>query len=169
LDFVAIDFETANSHPHSACAIGLVSVKAGKIEKEYYTLIQPPDNIYYYHNTRVHGISASDTLHAPTFDLVFPEICKIMKGRRVVAHNESFDRNVLYHTMDFYDLDYADLKIKARWECTVKLARKRKEYPANLKACCQRHGIALNHHDALSDALACAKLFLIYNQPLFAL
>ena len=31
----------------------------------------------------------------------------------------------------------------------------------DLATCCARHGIPLNHHDALSDALACAKLYLL--------
>ena len=167
MDFVAIDFETANWQKDSACAVGIISVKNGIVVDEYYTLIQPPNNFYNYHNTRVHGITAQDTYLSPTFDEVFPEIQKRLQGKKVVAHNESFDRNVLYNTMETYGLNYHELDISSRWECTVKIYRKRKEYPVNLAACCARHQIPLDHHNALSDALACAKLYLLHHQPLF--
>ncbi len=167
MDFIAIDFETANWHKDSACAVGIVSVRDGKIEEEYYTLIQPPYNEYNYHNTRVHGITAADTEDAPTFDLVYPKIKELLQGRKIVAHNESFDRNILYHTMDTYDLNYDELDLGSRWECTVKIFRKKGQYPVNLAACCQRYDISLDHHNALSDALACAKLYLIHSNPLF--
>ena len=35
MDFVAIDFETANSLRTSVCSIGIVQVKNGKIKKKY--------------------------------------------------------------------------------------------------------------------------------------
>lgn len=56
MTFTAIDFETATGHPHSACAVGIVTVEDGIITEEYYTLIQPPDNEYWYRNVMVHGI-----------------------------------------------------------------------------------------------------------------
>ncbi|OYU64522.1 MAG: hypothetical protein CFE22_18310 [Cytophagaceae bacterium BCCC1] len=90
-----------------------------------------------------------------------------MQGKMVVAHNESFDRNVLYHTMESYGLNYSDLQIKSRWECTVKIFRKKGNFKVNLAACCARYDIPLDHHNALSDARACAKLYLIHKMPLF--
>jgi len=42
--FTAIDFETATGNRNSACAVGIVPVENGKITKEYYVIIQPPDN-----------------------------------------------------------------------------------------------------------------------------
>lgn len=167
MDFVAIDFETATPQRDSACAVGIVSVKNGIVEKEYYKLIQPPNNEYNFYNTRVHGITANDTLSAPTFEMLYPEIKDILKGRIIVAHNESFDRNILYYTMESYGLRYDELQIGTRWECTVKIFRKKGEYPVNLAACCQRYNIRLQHHNALSDAQACAKLFMIHSSPLF--
>jgi DNA polymerase III subunit epsilon len=168
LNFVAIDFETANNRPHSACAVGIVVVKNGEIFEEYYSLIKPPDNFYMYHNTRVHGINPEDTENAPTFEEIYPEIRRLMREQHVVAHNEAFDRNVMYHSMEYYDIAYADLLIPARWDCTVKLFRKKLQGKVNLAACCSRYDIPLNHHNALSDAKACAKLFMIHLSPLFA-
>lgn len=167
MNFVAIDFETATSFRDSACSVGIVTVRDGLVYEKFHTLIQPPNNFYNYHNTRVHGISAEDTAEAPTFDLVYHEIKKRLATQIIVAHNESFDRGVLMETMRTYGLDYNELQLKLYWECTVKIFRKKGYKPANLAACCQKHNIPLNHHDALSDALACAKLYLIHKNPLF--
>ena len=62
--------------------------------------------------------------------------------------------------MKLYDLDYSELNLPDRWECTCKIYRKKGINPANLAACCKRMNIYLNHHDAVSDAIACAMLYL---------
>ena len=79
----------------------------------------------------------------------------------MVAHNESFDRNVLIKSMALYGLDYADLNIGSRWECTVKIYKSKGLKPTKLSDCCREMNIKLNHHEALSDARACAKLYLL--------
>ncbi|OIQ21055.1 MAG: DNA polymerase III subunit epsilon [Flavobacterium sp. MedPE-SWcel] len=163
MTFTAIDFETATGHPHSACAVGIVTVEDGVITEEYYTLIQPPDNEYWFRNIQVHGIKPIETLDKPMFDDLFPEIQKRLFGRKIVAHNEGFDRKVLSKTMDWYGLYYDELEIADKWECTCKIYRAKGYKPANLKACSDRNGIALNHHEALSDARACAKLYLLHD------
>jgi len=161
MTFTAIDFETATGYHHSACAVGIVTVENSEITEEYYTLIQPPNNEYWYRNVMVHGIKPAETLEVPTFDTLFPEIQKRLFGRTIVAHNEAFDRNVLAKTMHYYGLYYDELELADRWECTCRIYRAKGYRPANLKACSQRHGIELNHHEALSDARACAKLYLL--------
>jgi len=159
--FIAIDFETAIGH--HICSVGIVTVENGIITDEYHALIQPPNNAYNWHNIQVHGITANDTRNAPLFNAAYPEIKKRMYGKISVAHNESFDRNVLKKSMLDYNLNYADLQIAERWECTMKIYRA-KGYRAKLNICCATHGIELKHHDALSDARACAKLYLIAQQ-----
>jgi DNA polymerase-3 subunit epsilon len=78
-----------------------------------------------------------------------------------VAHNESFDRNVLAKSMALYGLDYESLNIGSRWECTVKIYKAKGLKPTKLSDCCREMRIELNHHEALSDARACAKLYLL--------
>jgi DNA polymerase-3 subunit epsilon len=80
--------------------------------------------------------------------------------RTLVAHNASFDRSVLTKTMLHYGLVCADLNLNG-WECTLKLYRAKGFHPCKLSDCCGRLGIELNHHEALSDALACARLYLM--------
>jgi DNA polymerase-3 subunit epsilon len=157
--FIAIDFETAIGH--HICSVGIVTVENGVITDEYHALIQPPNNEYSWRNIQVHGITAKDTENIPLFDTVYPEIKKRISGKIPVAHNESFDRNVLFKTMVDYQLDYAALELPQKWECTLKIYRAKGYKPAKLNACCAVHEIALQHHDALSDARACAQLFLI--------
>lgn len=157
--FTAIDFETATAyHP---CSVGIVTVEEGIIVDEFVTLIQPPNNFYNPFNIQVHGIYPRDTANAKTFVEVFPEIERRLKNRVVVAHNESFDRNVLFKTMALHGLNYEDLNIGSRWECTVKIYKAKGFKPAKLSDCCRIMNIALDHHEALSDARACAKLYLL--------
>ena len=159
--FTAIDFETATINRNSACAVGIVSVENGKITDEFSALIQPPNNEYDWRNTnRVHGIKPEDTANTPFFDKVYPEIKKRLSGRTIVAHNENFDRGVLQKTMADFGIDYSDLNIADRWECTLKIYRSKGYNPAGLDACCKINEIKLNHHNALSDARACALLYL---------
>ena len=161
MTFTAIDFETATGYPESACAVGIVTVNDGVITEEYYTLIQPPNNEYLYQNIMVHGIKPIETINGKTFDQVFPEIQKRLFGRKIVAHNEAFDRRVLTKTMKAYGLYYDELEIADMWECTCKIYRKKGYKPANLKHCSDLNNIQLVHHEALSDARACAKLYLL--------
>ena len=164
MDFTAIDFETATGYAHSACAVGIVTVEQGVITDEYYTLIQPPDNEYWYRNIMVHGIRPAQTAALPDFAMLFPEIRSRLAGRTVVAHNESFDRNVLMKSMAYYGLRYDELALDDRWECTCRIYKAKGYKPANLKACSDRNGITLNHHEALSDAIACAKLYMLHHK-----
>jgi DNA polymerase III subunit epsilon len=159
MTFTAIDFETAiGFHP---CSVGIVTVENGVIIDEFVTLIRPPNNAYSPYTIAVHGIYPRDTINAKTFAQVYPEIKKRLQNRVIVAHNESFDRNVLAKSMALFGLDYQELNIAPRWECTVKIYKSKGVKPTKLSDCCREMNIKLNHHEALSDARACAKLYLL--------
>ena len=155
--FVAIDFETAQPARHSPCAIGMVKVVDGVITQRLFTLIRPPDNTYSPHNTNVHGIKSEHSEFAPEFIDIYPLIRAMIHQNHVVCHNASFDLEVLAQTRQFHgiedDLEYT-------YSDTLAL------YGKALDVCCSECGIDLHHHDALSDAEACARLFLqYYNIP----
>ncbi|HON19268.1 MAG TPA: exonuclease domain-containing protein, partial [Salinivirgaceae bacterium] len=103
-----------------------------------------------------------DTLNAPSFADVFPDIASRLHFNRIVAHNESFDRRVLKQSMEYYGLGDNRVNVDIPWECTMKIYRKKGFRPYRLNACCSALDIELNHHDALSDALGCAKLYLFH-------
>lgn len=149
--FTAIDFETATGYRNSICQIGLVRVENGTIIKEISLLTQPPGNFYWSQFTEIHGISSLQTVTAPVFNQVWHIIRPYIENQNVVAHNGfGFDFPVLEKTLDYYNLLIPNFnKI-----CTYKI------YKSNLANLCKEHKILLNHHDALSDAKACAELYL---------
>ena len=150
--FTAIDFETAQGKRWSICQVGLVRVENGQITKQLDKLICPPDNFYHPMNTGIHGISAHHTRNAPIFANLWPELQPFIQNQTVVAHNGAFDFSCLRQTLDFYQLVHPEYQ----QACTYKL------YKKGLSELCREHKIKLNHHDALSDALACAELYLRY-------
>ncbi len=147
--FTAIDFETAHAKMWSICQVGLVRIEQGQIVRELDLLVQPPENKYHWGNSRVHGLTRKDTTHAPTFDQVWPELEPFIKGQQVVAHNASFDCDCLRQSLIYYNLPVPLFKT----HCTVKIFKR------NLALLCKAYGIELQHHNALSDARACAALF----------
>jgi DNA polymerase-3 subunit epsilon len=151
--FTAIDFETAHGKRWSICQVGLVRVENGRITKEIDILVQPPNNFYWDRFVEIHGITPRRTAKSPTFDRVWSHIEPYIKEQIVVAHNGmSFDFPVLKETLAYYDIWVPDYdKV-----CTYKIFKK------NLASLCQEHSIPLNHHDALSDARACAELYKIH-------
>lgn len=155
--FVALDFETANSFRHSACAIGMVNVIKGVIIHKFHILIQPPNNHYNIHTVAVHGMNAEHTINAPKFPEIYPLIKSLINGNNVVCHNAPFDISVLNATLRYYNIETNDLSYTVH--DTLKLYGKR-----SLDKCCQECGIELSHHDPLSDAEACARIFLKYHQ-----
>ena len=154
--FVAIDFETANRFRNSACAISVVRVEDGKIIDTFSQLIKPP--VLHFEFTYIHGISEGDVVDAPTYDEVHDEVMKRIDGAGfIAAHNASFDKSVMNALCRHWGL----LGPSSPWACTVKLARKTWNlHPAKLPNVCDHLGIPLKHHDATSDATACAKIVL---------
>ena len=150
-NFTAIDFETAQHARTSICQVGLVRVEAGVIVHELSLLVQPPNNYYRFDFTQIHGISSSDTAESPSFAGVWPQVEPYIAGQCVVAHNGfRFDFDVLRKTLGYYGLTVPVFERV----CTLRIYRKR------LADLCAEYGIPLDHHDALSDARACARLYL---------
>lgn len=149
--FMAIDFETATPQRSSACQLGLAIVENGIITKKELYLIQPPDNKYNARNTTIHGISSSKTLASPTFDEVWKDIKKYFDQYDIVCHNASFDIDVLKQTCRLYNIP---LHLPHRCICTFKITGK------PLIEACQAYHIRISgHHNALSDAVMCARLY----------
>lgn len=152
--FVALDFETADYGRDSACAIGLVRVENHQIVHRAHYLIRPPRRRILF--THIHGIHWSDVANQPAFDSLWKTIEPTLEGVDfLAAHNAAFDRGVLYACCDAHGI----IRPKAPFVCTVQLARKTWQLrPAKLPNVCEFLGIELNHHQALSDAEACARI-----------
>lgn len=158
-DFAAIDFETANQHRSSVCSIGVVIVQNNEIIDSFYSLIQPEPNYYFYWNTQVHGLTSADTDSAPVFPFVWQAISSKIGELPFVAHNSPFDEGCLKAVFRTYCMDYPDY----RFHCTCRAARKYFPELPNHKL----HTVAAacgydltDHHHALADAEACARIAL---------
>lgn len=157
-DWVALDFETATGRRASACAVGLVYVRRGRIVGAESYLIQPPGNAYSGFNISIHGIDPSMTRDSPTFGELWPTLEGRIGGRPVVAHNASFDMSVLRYELDDLGCRYPDLE----YYCTLVLSRAcwPQLYSHRLPDVASHCGIAFQHHDAAEDARACAEILL---------
>ncbi len=159
-NFVAIDVETANYEPSSICAIGAVQVTDGCITDRFYELVSPEPDWYVWHFTnKVHGISAKDTSDARCFAHVWADLSTLIGNRPLVAHNKAFDERCIKAAFKVYQMDYPDYEFL----CTLQKARR--TIPRglcssfSLPALCDFLGIPFsNHHNALADAEACAKI-----------
>ena len=156
MNFVAIDFETANYRADSACALGLVKVVDGIIvDKEVY-LIKPPTREFVF--TYIHGLTWKDVVKEADFGEIWPKVVPLLHGAEfLVAHNASFDRRVLEACCTTYRIPAPSLP----FQCTVQVARRTWGiYPTKLSNVCEKLEIELDHHEALSDAMACAKIMI---------
>jgi len=152
--FTAIDFETADHGRDSACAVGVVLVENRRIVERYYRLIRPPRQRFV--STWVHGLTWRDVRDSPTFGEMWPELEALLAPADfLVAHNAPFDRAVLHACCAAADIPPP----RHGFRCTVQMARAKWRLPsARLPAVCAHLGIPLDHHNAISDAEACAKI-----------
>lgn len=155
-DFVAIDFETADQGRDSACSVGLVRVQAGKITQTVIQLIRPPRQTFIF--TEVHRLRWQDVKDKPEFKNVYPIIQRFISPvDQLYAHWASFDQAVMNSCCIASKLEPP----KQPWGCTVELAKMTWGLRhAKLPQVCELLKIELNHHEALSDATACAKIVL---------
>ncbi|MBI5874939.1 MAG: 3'-5' exonuclease [Deltaproteobacteria bacterium] len=159
-DFAAIDFETADYGRDSACSVAIIRVRGNKIVDKAHFLIRPPRSSFIF--TYLHGITWRHVKKQPTFGELWPQIAAKMRGVKfIAAHNAGFDRSVLMKCC----LSAQVMMPETRFECTVNLARQVWNiHPAKLPDVCAYLKIPLKHHDAVSDAEACARIVIAARQ-----
>jgi DNA polymerase-3 subunit epsilon len=158
VDFTAIDFETANSNAASACAVGLVRVRAGKVVDRAQWLIRPPagHDTFQPFNTKIHGITAEMVEDAPFWPDQLGVLREFIGDDVAVAHNAGFDMGVIRsacaHTVTPTP--------KLRYLCSVQVSRKTYDIPSHrLPLAAEAAGFGeFTHHEALADAEACAAI-----------
>ncbi|MFE1644627.1 3'-5' exonuclease [Microbacterium sp. P01] len=160
LDFTAIDFETANSSTASACAVGLVRVRDGKIVAQSGWLIKPPPghDRFFELNIGIHGIREEDVHDAKTWTDQLDDIAAFAGADVLVAHNAGFDMAVLRRACDAT----GDLCPPYRYACSLQVARKVYTLDSyRLPSVAAQAGfLDFPHHDAVADALACAHIMI---------
>lgn len=160
-NFIAIDVETANNCPSSICAIGAVKVLDGLVADTKYSLVSPEPEWFHYSCIKVHGITPDDVEDAPTFGDLWKTWLPWLEDLPLVAHNAAFDSKCISDACRVYQLDAPET-----FYCTLKAARR--QIPKgilpskSLDSLCNFFGIPLlHHHNALDDAMACARLAII--------
>ena len=161
-NFIAIDVETANGNRSSICSIGAVKVRDGIIVDRRYSLVRPEPDWYAYFCTQVHGLTDDDTWNAPSFGTVWSQLEDWLEDLPLVAHNAVFDAGCIRAACAIYGIEPPAVPFL----CTLKAARApipRSMCPSkSLDHLCQYFGIPLkNHHNAVDDAEAFAKLAVV--------
>lgn len=119
MNFLAIDFETANYQANSACSVGLVKVVGGVIVDKQVYLIRPPTRDFVF--TYIHGLTWKDVAKKDDFEAIWPKIDSFLNGAEfLVAHNASFDKGVLDACCATHRITRPSLPFR----CTVQIARR---------------------------------------------
>jgi DNA polymerase-3 subunit epsilon len=158
LDFVALDFETANSFRGSPCAVGLARLRNGIVVETGSSLMRPPEGHDEFNpwNTLIHGITANRVRDAPVFADLWPAVLDFIGDDTVVAHNASFDVGVIRDACAASGLPWPTI----RYACTLILARMTYDLLSySLPFVVEAAGFSLgDHHDARADALGAAHI-----------
>ncbi|MGP6140151.1 MULTISPECIES: exonuclease domain-containing protein [unclassified Jeotgalibaca] len=155
MDFVAIDFETANNRGDSICSIGMSRFSDGKEVDRYYRLINPVQS-FSTSNIGVHGIYPEDVRDEKRFDELYPEIRGFIGDDPLVAHFAQFDVKCLQTTIETYRLP----KMENAYFCSCVMAKKLLNLKSNsLVNVLDYYGLGIeNHHNAMDDASACGQV-----------
>ena len=160
LDFTAIDFETANGSPASACSVGLVKVRDGQVVDRIGWFIQPPAGHDHFvdWNIRIHGIRPEMVVDAPSWTEQLVDLIAFAEDDILVAHNAGFDMGVIKAACAATGIatpSYA-------YMCSLQLARKTYTLDSyRLPMAALAAGFEdFAHHDAVADSEACAAIMI---------
>ena len=132
--FIVFDTETPNRRCDRMCSVGVCLVEEGRILGQAYALVDPEEPFEAFH-VRLHGIGPRTVAGQPNFAALWKRLEPLFSSGVLVAHNAPFDMAVLARCLR----DVPDHK---------------------LHTLCRRLDIPLDHHNAASDSLACARLLL---------
>ncbi len=158
--YIIFDVETPNFQNDRISGIGITIVEGNRIVQTMDSLVNPEVHFDPF-NIRLTGISPEMVVDKPTFPQLWDQIEPVMDSGLLVAHNAAFDMSVLAKCLKAYNISWHPYTYYA---CTCTMGRQ--YYPQlenhKLNTICGYLAIPLNHHDAGSDSLACAKILLSY-------
>lgn len=160
VNFTAIDFETANSSSASACSVGLVKVRDGKVVDRVAWFIKPAvgHDMFLAWNIKIHGIRPTDVAGAATWAEQLPDLVAFAGDDHLVAHNAGFDLGVIKTSSTVAGLVVPDFN----YVCSLQVARRTYHLDSyRLPVAAMAAGFeGFAHHDALADAEACAAIMI---------
>jgi DNA polymerase-3 subunit epsilon len=179
----ALDLETGGLDPRkdAILAVGLVPVRAGTIRlgESYCTLVRPEDGKEIDpESVRAHQLVWGEVRGAPPLAEVLPEIDRRLREGVLLVHHRALDVAFLRRAYARAGLrwprprvvDTVDLLIKAAERTRLLTPDLPQRIPTlNLSKVRQEYGLPeYQAHDALTDALAAAELFLVLRKKLRA-
>ena len=156
LPFMALDVETANKNPNSICQISIAWVE-GEVVRGLQFPIKPPTKTFEF--THLHGITYDIVKDARPFaDVWDSEIMPMLRTKVLCAHYANFDMKAIKASYEVSGKLWQLMEIPIRDSCILA----RKYFPSlpdhKLPTVCHHLGISLDHHNSLSDAMACANV-----------
>ncbi len=179
----ALDLETGGMDPKRdpILAVGMLPIRAGRVRlgESYRTLVRPEDGRPIDpESVRAHQLVWGEVKDAPTLAEVLPEVDRRIAEGVLIVHHRKLDVAFLEDAHRRRGMDWPSPVVVDTVELLLKLARKdrlrRPELPGdppalNLSAARRRLGLPrYEAHDALTDALATAELFLVVRHALGA-
>jgi DNA polymerase-3 subunit epsilon len=158
--FVVVDVETTGGRPPGdrVTEIGAVRVRAGRVEAEWSSLVNPGRSIPPF-VSRLTGIRDAAVAVAPPFGHVADDFLEFLGGAAFVAHNALFEWRFVNAEL----LHARGGRLTNARLCTVRLARRLLPHVKrrNLEALAWQFGIEIDgRHRALPDARATARILL---------
>lgn len=172
----ALDLETTGLDPRHAAilAIGMVPIRGGAIRlgEAYETRIRPPDGAAHpIEGMRIHHLVPSELEHAPPIGRVLPEVERRLARSGLLVHGRAIDVPFLKRAFREAGLRWPaprvvdTMDVLARYEHRREMVDPRGEgraLPRNLTKARRVLGLPdYVAHDALSDAIATAELYLV--------
>lgn len=159
LDFLAIDFETANPKRASVCQIGVAKVRAGEVVATACHPVFPPHGFTNFHerNIAVHGLTPRYVYGAQGWPEILERLVRFAGSLPLVAHNAAFERSVIVQASEAEKIQAPDFT----YLCSAKIARNVLPGLENYRLDTLTRAMGLpgfSHHDAGDDAVACAQL-----------
>lgn len=158
LDFLAIDFETANFHRSSPCSVGIAIVRNGEVVDSIEELIH--QELFDPFNVSIHGITPRDVVDARPFPIVWDWLNRQIGDLPLVAHNASFDTGVIRDALSDAMLPWPSLT----YACTLVMGRQTYDLPSyRLPYVAEAAGLKYDpklHHKAVHDATLSAQIML---------
>lgn len=165
---VVLDTETTGLEPglgHRVVEIGAIRLetaggKAWQVVAEMSQLIHPGRRMDA-NASRINGIYDADLAGAPSFHGVLPDLCRLVEGALLVAHNARFDADFLGIEWYIEGLARAETApLLNPWLCTLQLARRHFHFGRNsLSYIATNLGVRMGRaHRALNDVYMTAEV-----------
>lgn len=164
LDFVAVDFETANDNRASICQFGAVKIVDGKQIGEFNKMVKPHDRLKRFdmaRHTSLHHITLDDVLEAPEWPEVLGEFeSYFVEDLPLVAHRAyNADASMMCKACELYGIPMLTNPWIDTWTLSSVLLPNLPNH--TYRTVCRHFGIDMGtHHQGLDDARGAAQILI---------